>query len=1223
VPNLSSVHYWNRLNQNLHSMKLSNLCAVVTMLVVFLALNFGAQAQIWSESFETDGEGTNYVSSNTFYETTSDHFGRTDGTNVSGAYVGFDGSFFWAGEDWDDTPLSDGLRLKTLTFQTVDITGLSDLQFSGLFATEFVAGGWDDSDTLRVEYAVDGGAWNTLLTTAAPTGVSGSNIGMWMDTDGDNVGDVEVSPTFQTITKAFSVSGTALVVRVYVNSPSASGSESFAFDLFSVSNVAGAISGCTDPSADNYNPAATLDDGSCIISGCTNATADNFNPAANNDDGSCIIQGCTDAAAVNYNPDATNDDGSCILSLPNLIITEIHYNGIEVGTDVTEFIEIYNADAVAIDLEGLVLIGVDFTFPAGASIAPGEYIVVVVDATNPIFAGAAYQIFQWTTGGLGNGGEAVGLALADGTVINEVVYDDAAPWPTEPDGFGPSVQLSDLALDNTDGANWCPSNAFDGTPGAANLCLIPVSGCTNPAADNYDPAANVDDGTCIISGCTDPTAINYNVDANNDDGSCTYNVSGCTDPTAVNYNAAATIDDGSCVFTLPAIVINEIHYNPCGTQGADNLFEYLELYNNDVVAVDLAGWNIDGFNVTFPVGTSIAPGEYIVIAIVAATYEGNGYQVFEATGQALGNGGEPLALLNDAGIVVDAVTYDTGTLFPNANGNCASLELIDANTDNADGANWQASYVDNGTPGAANSTVPPFTEYTISELQSELYTGEGVTTSGVVTAVYGASNLFTMQDGSGPNSGIWVSGAGVALGDEVEVDGVVVETYTLTQINSENITILTSGNALPNPEVLSTLAAGDEQWEGVLVQVTGEVPLGGGDVGFGEWSVDDASGAVLVDDLGITVTPVDEGVTFRVTGPLYFSFGNFKIEPRDAADIERFGCTDISFPNYDALATVDDGSCADIPGCTNPAATNYDPAATADDGTCIVEGCTDPTALNYDITATIDNGTCYFTEPLIIINEIHYNPCFDQGDDLVYEFVELYNADVTAVDLSGWVVGTSPILVFAPGTSIAAGEYIVLAMTPTSYEGNGYQVFDLEGSLGNGGTTVNLTDNFGNLIDEVVYDDITPWPTNADGFCSSLELIDVATDNNNGANWQDSYVPNGTPGAANSTIPEGCTDPLASNYDANALQDDGSCEYAGCTNPDALNYDVNATTDDGSCLLLGCTYDVAENYDPIATVDDGSCTFAINPCPSDFNGDGVVNAGDLLVFLSDFGSTCE
>ena len=73
------------------------------------------------------------------------------------------------------------------------------------------------------------------------------------------------------------------------------------------------IKGCTNPAADNYNPDATVDDGSCIIKGCTNPAADNYNPEANVDDGSCIIKGCTNPAADNYNPDATVDDGSCII----------------------------------------------------------------------------------------------------------------------------------------------------------------------------------------------------------------------------------------------------------------------------------------------------------------------------------------------------------------------------------------------------------------------------------------------------------------------------------------------------------------------------------------------------------------------------------------------------------------------------------------------------------------------------------------------------------------------------------------------------------------------------------------------------------------------------------------------------------------------------------------------------------------------------------------------
>jgi len=66
-----------------------------------------------------------------------------------------------------------------------------------------------------------------------------------------------------------------------------------------------------DAAFDNYNPAATVDDGSCAnapvdpIPGCMDAAFDNYNPAATVDDGSCayspeVIPACADSKANNY-----------------------------------------------------------------------------------------------------------------------------------------------------------------------------------------------------------------------------------------------------------------------------------------------------------------------------------------------------------------------------------------------------------------------------------------------------------------------------------------------------------------------------------------------------------------------------------------------------------------------------------------------------------------------------------------------------------------------------------------------------------------------------------------------------------------------------------------------------------------------------------------------------------------------------------------------------------
>jgi hypothetical protein len=76
-----------------------------------------------------------------------------------------------------------------------------------------------------------------------------------------------------------------------------------------------------------------------------------------------------------------------------------------------------------------------------------------------------------------------------------------------------------------------------------------VSGCTNPLYYEYNPNANVDDGSCQnlipILGCTNPLASNYNPNATKNDGSCVF-PSGCTNPIANNYDPKAVIDDGSC-----------------------------------------------------------------------------------------------------------------------------------------------------------------------------------------------------------------------------------------------------------------------------------------------------------------------------------------------------------------------------------------------------------------------------------------------------------------------------------------------------------------------------------------------------------------------------------------------------------------------------------------------------------------------------------------------------
>ena len=71
--------------------------------------------------------------------------------------------------------------------------------------------------------------------------------------------------------------------------------------------------------------------GDISVTGCTNLEALNYNPNATIDDGSCIILGCTDENAINYNPEATDDDNSCEYSITSMLngnwnITLLNYD---------------------------------------------------------------------------------------------------------------------------------------------------------------------------------------------------------------------------------------------------------------------------------------------------------------------------------------------------------------------------------------------------------------------------------------------------------------------------------------------------------------------------------------------------------------------------------------------------------------------------------------------------------------------------------------------------------------------------------------------------------------------------------------------------------------------------------------------------------------------------------------------------------------------------------
>ena len=169
-----------------------------------------------------------------------------------------------------------------------------------------------------------------------------------------------------------------------------------------------------------------------------------------------------------------------VISLPlraQIVINEISYNPPESGADSLEYVEIYNAGFGHVDITGWRFEGgLEDTFPS-VDLAAGEFFVTSVNARamEKIYG---ITVHEWSIGGLNNNGELIILVDANGNVIDSVHFDDINPWPLEPDGFGPSLELIDPASNNSDGANWQFSGGstgmiingmeVSGTPGVEN-----------------------------------------------------------------------------------------------------------------------------------------------------------------------------------------------------------------------------------------------------------------------------------------------------------------------------------------------------------------------------------------------------------------------------------------------------------------------------------------------------------------------------------------------------------------------------------------------------------------------------------------------------------------------------------------------------------------------------------------------------------------------------------
>ena len=317
------------------------------------------------------------------------------------------------------------------------------------------------------------------------------------------------------------------------------------------------LAGCTDMSASNYLPGATLDDGSCDDSGTAEAIGFeglSFTETTSNGQITYRIYGQFDGAGYEVVAQYGWDEHPYHMSTTG------------------QFHQVASAGALASDLTGSAAESDDSWLTIGSDDP---------DALNLYEVGMNLESFE-------EGGD---ILLND--PIGGAVFNIPGEQPSALSGADGQVLLAQLTIDEGEDLDIQLSIRYLAPVGTVHDALdatlslpLPILGCTDPAACNTDAGADTDDGSCTyaepglncdggcindedmdgicdedeVAGCIDSDACNYNPDATDDDGSCltedcdgdgvcdAFEVEGCMYADACNYDPDATDDDGSCLF---------------------------------------------------------------------------------------------------------------------------------------------------------------------------------------------------------------------------------------------------------------------------------------------------------------------------------------------------------------------------------------------------------------------------------------------------------------------------------------------------------------------------------------------------------------------------------------------------------------------------------------------------------------------------------------------------
>lgn len=177
----------------------------------------------------------------------------------------------------------------------------------------------------------------------------------------------------------------------------------------------------------------------------------------------------------------------------SLVINEINYNSAP-SFDPGDWLEFYNPHSYSLDISGWEFRDGDdqhiFEFPLGTQIGAEGYLVLCSDTA--AFQSLFPQVDNWlgpTGFGFEGSGELLRLFNAEGIPVDTVHYDDDPPWPPDPDGNGPTLELIDPGLDNALPENWKASQG-NGTPGEENSPVISNISCYTQGKPGFDIIPN-------------------------------------------------------------------------------------------------------------------------------------------------------------------------------------------------------------------------------------------------------------------------------------------------------------------------------------------------------------------------------------------------------------------------------------------------------------------------------------------------------------------------------------------------------------------------------------------------------------------------------------------------------------------------------------------------------------------------------------------------------------